>query len=166
MGIKNFNNSEIMDKFVRIGVGILIFKENKILLGKRKNSHGDGTWSNPGGHLEFGESIEECAKREVLEETGLEVINIKEICFTEDFFDKEDKHYITIFVSAQYTGGNPSVLEPNKCEKWDWFSLNELPANLFLPNKNLFKKIKKDCSTSGDWINFISNTTIKKDNQC
>jgi len=68
-----------MDKKPKVGVGIIVIKDNKVLLGKRKNSHGEGSWCFPGGHLEFNESLENCAKREVLEETGIEIKNIIKI---------------------------------------------------------------------------------------
>ena len=57
------------EKRPKVGVGVFVFKDGKTLLGKRKNAHGDGTWNPPGGHLEFNESIEQCAQREVLENT-------------------------------------------------------------------------------------------------
>ena len=57
----------------RVGVGLLIFKDGKVLMGKRKGAHGSGEHSGPGGHLEHLESIEECARRETREETGIEI---------------------------------------------------------------------------------------------
>lgn len=80
----------------KVGVGVLIINDSKMLLGKRKNSHGQGTWAPPGGHLEFGETLEECAKRELLEETGLIAESVKKLWFTNDIHLQEDKHYITI----------------------------------------------------------------------
>lgn len=121
----------------KVGVGVLIIQDSKILLGKRKNAHGDGTWAPPGGHLEFGESFEECAKREVLEETGLILQDIKQYSLTNDVFIQENKHYITIFMISNTFIGQPEVLEKDKCESWQWFELNDLPANLFLPLQNL-----------------------------
>lgn len=124
----------------RVGVGVIIKKEGKVLLGKRKGSHGEDCWSFPGGHLEFGENHFDCALREIEEEVGIKVKNIKEFDFTNDFFEKENKHYITIFISADYENGEVELKEPNKCEGWEWFDADVLPEPLFLPIQNLLKK--------------------------
>ncbi|MBQ4837311.1 nucleotide triphosphate diphosphatase NUDT15 [Pseudoalteromonas luteoviolacea] len=129
-----------MSKAVRVGVGVIIKRGDKILLGERIGAHGANTWATPGGHLEFGERIECCAKREVFEETGLSVTEIKEVGFTNDIFISENKHYITIFVIAQCRDGDAKVLEPNKCKQWRWFSLDELPKPLFIPMANFLKE--------------------------
>jgi len=123
-----------------IGLGVIIRKNKKVLLGKRKNTHGEGSWCFPGGHLEFNEQIEECGKREVLEETGIKIKNIKLGPFTNDIFKKEGKHYVTLFLIADYDSGKVRVMEPDKCEKWRWFGWNKLPKPLFLPIQNLLKQ--------------------------
>ena len=115
-----------------IGVAALIFRDSKLLLGKRKGSHGAGTWACPGGHLEFGESPAECAAREVLEETGLHLHTIQHADFTNDLFADHSRHYITLFVTGQ-AAGEPQVLEPDKCAGWAWFAWDALPEPLFLP---------------------------------
>lgn len=127
-------------KQVRVGVGVIIKKDGKILLGERKGSHGEGFWSFPGGHLEFGESLFDCATREVEEEVGVKIKNLKEFEFTNDFFEEENKHYLTIFISADYESGEVQLLEPEKCNGWEWFDEDNLPENLFLPIQNLLKK--------------------------
>jgi len=124
----------------RIGIGVIVIDGNKVILGKRKNAHGDGSWSFPGGHLEFGESFESCARREVLEETGLHVENIRMHTATNDVFKLEHKHYVTIFMLAEYVEGTAQVLEPHKCESWQWFDWNQLPQPLFLPIENLINQ--------------------------
>lgn len=122
-----------------VGIGVIIRNNNEILLGLRKNAHGAQTWAPPGGHLEFGESFQACAAREVAEETGLIVTNIAQGPTTNDIFEAEQKHYVTIFMIASYQGGQPQVLEPHKCEQWQWFALDALPSPLFLPLENMLK---------------------------
>jgi 8-oxo-dGTP diphosphatase len=123
-----------------VGVAVIVIKENKVLLGKRRASHGDGCWQFPGGHLEFNESVADCARREVWEETGLQIGEVRPGPFTNDIFSAEDKHYVTLFVTAVYEGGQPEVREPEKCEGWDWFEWTRLPRPLFLPIENLLKQ--------------------------
>ena len=123
----------------KVGVGVIIVKEGKILLGERKNAHGEGTWCPPSGHLELGESYEECAKRETFEETGLQIKNLRFITATNDIFSIE-RHYVTISLIADYHQGIVEVKEPEKCETWQWFSFNDLPEPLFLPTQNLLKQ--------------------------
>lgn len=123
----------------KVGLGVLIIKDDKVLLGRRKSKHGVGTWSPPGGHLEFGESFEECARRETSEECGLEINNIKFLDVTNDIHLFENKHYVTVVMKADYVSGVPSVLEPDKCEVWDWFSWDNLPLPMFLAVENFIK---------------------------
>lgn len=127
-------------KYPKVGMGIFVFKDMKFLLGKRKNAHGAGEWALPGGHLEFNEELEDCARREVLEETGVEIKNIRFSTITNDIFKKEGKHYITIFMLSDWKSGEAKVMEPDKCEEWRWVSRNNLPEPLFLPLDNLLKK--------------------------
>lgn len=125
----------------KVGVGVIIIKDNQVLLGKRINAHGEGSWCTPGGHLEFNESIEDCARREVMEETGIHIKDIKMGPFTNDIFKEEDTHYITLFVISKYDSGEVKVMEPDKCEKWEWFDWDDnLPQPLFLPEQNLLKQ--------------------------
>ncbi|MDQ5951630.1 MAG: 8-oxo-dGTP diphosphatase [Patescibacteria group bacterium] len=120
----------------KVGVGVIIIRDGKVLLGQRKNAHGEGSWSFAGGHLEFGEGIEKCARSEALEETGLEIADVRLGPYTNDIFEDEGKHYITLFVICTAVG-EPRVMEPDKCVSWEWFKWEELSENLFLPVKNL-----------------------------
>jgi 8-oxo-dGTP diphosphatase len=128
------------NKIPRIGVGVIVKKDNRVLMGKRKNSHGEGSWQFPGGHLEFRETPEDCARRELLEETGLVTNNFEKGKFTNSIFDKEDKHYITLFITTNWEEGEPEIKEPEKCEGWEWFEWENLPKPLFLPIENLLKE--------------------------
>jgi len=123
----------------KVGVGVAIIREGKVLLGKRKNAHGEGTWSFPGGHLEYSESWEACAQRETMEETGLEIKNIRFGTVTNDIFVPEKQHYITIIMLSDYVSGEATLMEPDKCELWEWFTWDNLPEALFVSIQNLLK---------------------------
>ncbi len=130
-------SGNISDNRPKVGLGVFIKKDNKFLFGQRLNVHGQGTWCVPGGHLEFGESWEECVERETAEEAGLKIKNIHFLTITNDVFKAENKHYVTIYMRSDWKHGKPEVLEPNKIVKWGWFSLDQLPSPLFLPMQNL-----------------------------
>ena len=122
------------------GIGVCLLKDGKVLLGRRINTHGNGSWSFPGGHLEMNETWEYCAEREVLEETGLKIKNTRFIGVTNDIFPEEGKHFITIFIRADYDSGELKLMEPEKCSEWKWFGWENLPQPIFLPIKNLIKQ--------------------------
>ncbi len=122
-----------------IGVAVIVIRDDRVLLGKRRNAHGAGTWQFPGGHLEFGETIEGCAQRELFEETGLTITSQRMGPFTNDYFEDEGKHYVTLFVIADRTSGEVQLREPDKCARWDWFPWREMPKPHFLPIVNLLK---------------------------
>ncbi|MCX6746000.1 MAG: NUDIX domain-containing protein [Candidatus Parcubacteria bacterium] len=120
-------------KYTKVGIGVMIQNEKgQVLLGLRKGSHGEGEWSFPGGHLEFGETVFETAQREVKEETGLEVDQFQVISVADElrYIKTDDKHYLNIGVKAIYKGGEPKLMEPDKCEKWQWFDLDALPEKI------------------------------------
>lgn len=127
---------------VGVGVGILIFNENnEVLMGQRLNSLGAGGWSPPGGHLEFGETFEQCAVREAFEETGLTLSTPSFVALTNNVFKDESKHFIVIFMKAPFPIGQEILhKEHHKTTEWKWFKLNDLPTNIFPP----FQRILDD----------------------
>ncbi|MGJ7603598.1 nucleotide triphosphate diphosphatase NUDT15 [Variovorax sp. LT1R20] len=122
---------------IGVGVGVIVLRHGKVLLGKRKGSHGAGTWSAPGGRLEFGESIQACAARELREETALDLGAVEPGPYTNDVFADVQEQYVTAFVVARQATGDPANLEPHKCEGWAWFDWNDLPQPLFAPLQSL-----------------------------
>ncbi|OGH73016.1 MAG: hypothetical protein A2921_00680 [Candidatus Magasanikbacteria bacterium RIFCSPLOWO2_01_FULL_43_20b] len=114
----------------KVGLGVMVMKKGKVLLGKRKGSHGEGMYCFPGGHLEYMESITESITREVTEEVGIEIKNIRFLCL---YNEKEyaPKHYVIIAFVADWKTGEPQVLEPDKCESWGWYDMVNLPAPLY-----------------------------------
>jgi 8-oxo-dGTP diphosphatase len=123
-----------------VGLGAIILKGNKVLLLKRKVFLGNETWCFPGGHLEYRESFEDCAKRETLEETGVTIKNVRFATLTNDIFEKEEKHYITVFIVSDYAEGDAKIMEPEKSSEIGWFEWDNLPSPLFLPIQNLLKQ--------------------------
>jgi 8-oxo-dGTP diphosphatase len=124
--------------FIRpfVGVALIVHRKGRdeILFGLRKGDHGPGTWSVPGGHLEHGEDPIDCARRELLEETGLVVGNVRvyeELPYVSTVFPN-GRHYITLYFEADYYDQpDPVTLEPDKCERWEWRWVNDLPEPLF-----------------------------------
>lgn len=139
MDTKEKIKRERMD-YTRVGVAALIVKGNKVLFGKRKGNHGGGTWAPPGGHVEFNEDPKDTAIREVFEETGLKVTDPQFVTITNDIFKETHKHYITLYFLFKYESGEPKILEPEKCERWEWFEWDKLPEPLFITIKNLKKQ--------------------------
>jgi 8-oxo-dGTP diphosphatase len=126
-----------MAKEPRVGVGVLITHENKVMLARRLHVHGKGTWSTPGGYLEFGETPEDCARRETREETGIEITDLHFRAITHDVFIAEDRHYITIWMEARYLSGVARVNAPYEMAETGWFEWEHLPEPLFLPLSNI-----------------------------
>ena len=119
-----------------VGVGVFVKKDGKVLIQHRVGSHGAGTWSLPGGHMEYGETPELTAVREVKEEVNLLVKNPKVVGITNDYMPEHGKHYVTIFVEAEYEDGEIKINEPDKTTEIRWCDLNALPSPLFSPLKN------------------------------
>ncbi len=120
-----------------VGLGIVITHNNCVLIGKRIGAHGSDTWSIPGGHVEFGESWQDCARREVQEETGLAIQDVQFLGVTDDFDIGEDKHYVTIFMKAACEHGEPTLCEPEKYIDVHWCRWEDIPTPRFSPLQKL-----------------------------
>ncbi|MBU1038628.1 NUDIX domain-containing protein [Patescibacteria group bacterium] len=132
-----------MTKEIRVGIGIAIFKQGKVLLGKRKGAHGAGEYAFPGGHMEYGESFTDCVKREVTEECGLEIDNIKFQFVANNLF-YWPKHVVHLGLTADWLSGEPKLLEPDKNEGWQWYDINTLPNPLFKLTELFFESYNSE----------------------
>jgi 8-oxo-dGTP diphosphatase len=126
-----------MNQHTRVGVAIIITKDDRVLLMKRKGPHGTGTWSTPGGHLEFGETPEGCAAREAKEEVGVDVVDIRFRAVTNDLFETTGRHYITIWMEGRSVSGEPRIAAEREVSEIGWYAWDSLPEPLFLPLENL-----------------------------
>ncbi|MDP2637065.1 MAG: NUDIX domain-containing protein [bacterium] len=120
----------IEEQRTRTAVGVMILKDGKILLAKRKTSHGAGEYAFPGGHLEYMEMFEDCARRETKEECGIAIQNIR-FQFVANLKLYAPKHYTHIGMIADWESGEPEILEPEKAEEWGWYELDKLPQPMF-----------------------------------
>uniref|UniRef100_A0A3P9LD29 Nucleotide triphosphate diphosphatase NUDT15 n=1 Tax=Oryzias latipes TaxID=8090 RepID=A0A3P9LD29_ORYLA len=131
-----------------VGVGVLVTDSAHpgcVLLGKRRSEMGRGTYQLPGGHLEFGESWEECAVREVLEEAGVHLGKVRFASVVNSIRLEEQYHYVTIIMQGELDrrrSGEPENLEPEKNEGWTWTRWDQFPPEqkLFLPLATLRKE--------------------------
>ena len=141
------------EKRVRVGVAVNVVKDGHYLLIKRKSHLGTDTWCSPGGKMEYGEDIYETAMRELREEVGenLCVSDPVFYCITNDVFEKEQEHFITINVTANYISGEPIINEPDKFSDIGWFYWNCEDLDLFLPFRNFIN----NGFETGDDINKI-----------
>ncbi|MEK7189272.1 MAG: NUDIX domain-containing protein [Patescibacteria group bacterium] len=128
---------------VGVGIGVMMVRDNTVLLGKRHPNpekaesklRGAGTWTMPGGKLEFRETFEQAASREVREETGITLNASKVMCVNQDMV--EDAHFITIGLFSDDFSGDPAVMEPDAITEWRWFSLDALPSPLYFPSEKV-----------------------------
>lgn len=135
--------SEEKKKRPKAVVGVMIFKEDKVLIGRRKDtaSHGAGEYSFPGGHIEEAESFKEASEREIKEEAGIEIKNLKFLCVAN--FDKI-KNFQGVLVGfiAEWESGEPKSFPEENIGDWNWYDLENLPSPLFEPTAILIDSYK------------------------
>lgn len=125
--------------YPRAATGVIILKDNKILVGKRKGKNEDGTWGLPGGKLEMFEELETCAERETMEECGLKIKNIKRGPYVNGMNYGAGKHYLTVFLIADWDSEEPQLKEPDKFYEWRWCKWEDIPEPMFYPLKLLIE---------------------------
>lgn len=127
----------MINKNIKIGCEIFLKRDDTILLGKRKNCYGEGSWGLPGGHLEYGETLLECAKRELKEELGIEGLEFKLVAMTDNIDDRD--HYVHASFLVERFFGEIQNMEPDLCYEWQFFNISSLPDEVFKPHQRIFK---------------------------
>lgn len=138
-----------MKERVGTGFGVMILKDNKILLGLRNSDaikadsalRGEGNGTMPGGKLDYGETFEKGGIREVKEETSLDVKEIEVFCVQNDM--NEHAHFVTVGLIAKKCNGTVKTMEPDEIVEWQWFDLDDLPSNLYSPSAKCIEKYKE-----------------------
>lgn len=122
--------SQVAYETPRVGVGVIVRRGSRVLVGMRQGSHGAGTWALPGGHVDPGETPRQSAARELEEEHGIRVApeELREVGhWTTDLFPEVSKHYVTLYVVWDWDGQEPQICEPHKCQTIQWAEWNDLP---------------------------------------
>ncbi len=112
-----------------VGVGVVFVREGRVFLAKRQGSHGEDTWASAGGHLEWGESLEDCARREAREELGVVVGGLQFLCLSNII--AYGRHYVDVEFLGDIGAQEPALAEPEAFSESGWFSLDDLPQPLF-----------------------------------
>jgi mutator protein MutT len=126
----------VTQKGVRVGVGVIIERDGKILVGKRLAEYAP-SFSIPGGWVEQGETFEQAAIREIKEETGLDIVDPKVIAVTNNTstFQKTGIHGVSVILLVHEVVGEPVLVEPHKCSEWLWCDPGQLPDPHFDASK-------------------------------
>jgi len=119
-----------------VGVIVLVIKEGKILLGRRiGDKAASGEFGMPGGHVEYNESFAECARREVMEETGMDIEEPEHLGVS-NVRQYPPVHYVMILMHAKWKSGEPKRCEPDRCEGWNWYDMDALPEPLTIASRD------------------------------
>jgi 8-oxo-dGTP diphosphatase len=132
----------------KVGAAVFVWRNGTFYMCKRTGAHGEGTWSVPGGHVEYGEELAEAAARETFEETGMKIKNVEQIAVTNDVFHEHQKHYVTIWFRADWDQNEPSIMEPDKILETRWATFQDLPSPLFEPCWQNLRKAKPELFTT------------------
>ena len=127
-----------MKAHIILASNIIVTKRDEILLGKRINTIGEGCWGLPGGHVEEGESMFSCARRELHEETGIEVNDLQLINITEEP-GITGSYYLHFNFLLKESVFEIKLMEPEKCERWEFFNKKSLPKETFEGHRRIIK---------------------------
>lgn len=128
----------------RVGVGAFILNgQGELLLVQRKKAPEQGHWSLPGGKVEWMETVEDTAIREIEEEVGLEIELTSLLCVTNHILPDEEAHWVCPTYIAKVKNGIAENREQHAISEIGWFSLERLPKRLTLTLQNALKEYEK-----------------------
>lgn len=127
---------QIGKDYIGVGCGAFILNENKELLMQRRNKAPEkGYWCIPGGRVEMFETFENAVKREVKEETALDVEIVRMNGLCDHIVEAEGVHWVTPSYLCKVVGGTAKIMEPTKHTEMKWFPLDKLPEDITITTK-------------------------------
>ena len=124
--------------FIGVGVGALIFNDNNefLMVLRSENCKNEaGKWMIPGGAVDFNERLEDCVRREAMEEIGVELDVERNFGAVNHILPDEGQHWVAPVFKCRIKSGKPHIREPHKHAEMKWFSMDNLPENLSIATK-------------------------------
>jgi ADP-ribose pyrophosphatase YjhB (NUDIX family) len=118
------------EDFPGVGVGLVIVRDAKILLYRRVRQPEAGHWNIVGGKIDHLEASIDAARREAEEESGLSIRAVEFLGLSEQIFENEGQHWLSLIYRAVEFSGEARVTEPEKLPEFGWFAFDDLPSPL------------------------------------
>lgn len=126
----------------RVGCGAAILdSDGRLLLVQRRRPPEAGCWGLPGGKLDFGETVEDAIRREILEELGITIALDRLLCVVDQI--APDSHWVAPVWTARIVAGEPAVQEPDVLGGWGWYGCVEMPQDLTLATVKVLDCLNK-----------------------
>lgn len=142
---------------VRVSCEMIIEHNGKVLMGKRGNIFGKGSYAFPGGHLEFGELVKDCVARELKEEVDIIPVDTELLCIINDYRNlpgEDVQQYIRFVFLVREFSGEIQNMEPDRCEGWEWYDKDNLPEPIFVGHAKVVRAYQENMKGFVDDIRF------------
>lgn len=138
-----------MNDAPRLGVGVAIVRNGRLLLIRRLKPPEAGCWGLPGGKVDFLETVETAIRREAREELGVDLGPLQLLCVTDQLHPDIPEHWVApVYLTREITG-EPAIQEPEKHDGLEWYDLEALPAPLTQATVRAVEALKSPDSSGG-----------------
>lgn len=122
---------------------VVVIEDGQILMVKRATAPMEGFWALPGGYLDWDESLEECAARELLEETGVVGIKPKLVgVWSDPGRDEDGRQNVGVVYRLEFAGQRSA--KDDEASEVEWFSVGSLPSNIAFDHRRIIEEVMVD----------------------